>query len=134
MADYPELFRDMLKERGALAELGVTGSGKKYVDITVENRSYTAFFNGSGNDYLSIRYQHKNVPFEKKGEVILLCNELNSRFKFVKIYIDEDNDIMMCIDLRLTEEDAMETAYDAFIKMVIYIERNKEKIRDVIYS
>ena len=134
MTDYPGIFRDVLIGKGALVEIYNLEDGRKCLEIEFENRRFIAFLGGSENDYLSIRYEAMNAPFNKKGEIILLCNKLNSKFKFVKTYIDEDNDIIICCDIHLPEENTAEIAYEAFFRILLYVEKNINVIKDVVYS
>jgi hypothetical protein len=133
MTDFPGIFREVLRSNGVLAEIHSIDDKRKVVDIRAGERQFTAFFNGSKNDYLSIRCEVMNVPFEKKGEIVLLCNKLNSLFRFVKIYIDNDNDIMICCDVHLPEENTADIAYEAFLRILLYVERNIEVIRNTVY-
>lgn len=134
MADFAELFKELLNEKGVLAEICSLDDGRNYIAINCENKNFIAFFNGSKGDYLSIRHKFMNVSFEKKGDIIVMCNELNSKYKFFKIYIDEDNDIMICFDIHLTKEDADKVAYESLMRMVAYIENNYEETTKAIYS
>ena len=134
MADYAELINDFFNDKGILSKLHTLDDGRKYLKINCENKKFTAIFNGSKGDYFSIRHNFMNVPFDKKGSIIVMCNELNSKYKFFKIYIDEDNDIMICFDIHLTKEDADKVAYESLMRMVAYIENNYEEITKAIYS
>ena len=134
MADYAELINDFFNDKGILSKLHTLDDGRKYLKINCENKKFTAIFNGSKGDYFSIRHKFMNVSFEKKGDIIVMCNELNSKYKFFKIYIDEDNDIMICFDIHLTKEDADKVAYESLMRMVAYIENNYEETTKAIYS
>lgn len=134
MADYAELINDFFNDKGILSKLHTLDDGRKYLKINCENKKFTAIFNGSKGDYFSIRHNFMNVPFDKKGSIIVMCNELNSKYKFFKIYIDEDNDIMICFDIHLTKEDADKVAYESLMRMVAYIENNYEETTKAIYS
>ena len=82
MADYAELINDFFNDKGILSKLHTLDDGRKYLKINCENKKFTAIFNGSKGDYFSIRYNFMNVPFDKKGSIIVMCNELNSKYKF----------------------------------------------------
>ena len=134
MADYAELINDFFNDKGILSKLHTLDDGRKYLKINCENKKFTAIFNGSKGDYFSIRHNFMNVPFDKKGSIIVMCNIINSKYSFFKIYIDKDNDIMICFDIHLTKEDADKVAYESLMRMVAYIENNYEETTKAIYS
>ena len=56
-----------------------------------------------------------SVPAEKTAKLLLTLNECNHRFRWVKFYLDEDNDVIADADVIFDENNAG----DAVIEMVM---------------
>ena len=73
-----------------------------------------------------IAYTAKNVPEAKKQELYRLINKLQYDFRFLRLYIDDDNDLVIDYDILLTGENAgavngclksMMEGFDLFLEM-----------------
>lgn len=64
------------------------------------------FVDSDGKSYVLRSGVIASVPAEKRDVVIKLLNDLNMRFRWIRLFIDDDNDIMAQEDIDFTPADA----------------------------
>lgn len=94
-----------------------------------------AFFQGDDNGtHVAFRTQFEKVPAEKTADMLVICNALNMRYRWLKFYIDKDNDIMIEDDAILTPETAGEECFELLIRTVKIIDEIKPLIMKTLYA
>lgn len=96
-------------------------------------QNFRCVFSGDKGEYLSLFMYFEHVPDEKYVDVLLVCNALNSRFRWVKFCIDSDNDIVLKDDALLNIESATETM-ELFIRMIAIFDEAKPALMKAIYA
>ena len=66
-----------------------------------------------------------HFPEDKFDKGLIVCNELNAQYRWVKFYIDSDNDVLASIDAYIDQETVGEECYNLIGKIV--------KIIDIAY-
>ncbi|MCC8356366.1 MAG: YbjN domain-containing protein [Oscillospiraceae bacterium] len=90
----------------------------------------------SGEDGIQCQFQTviESVPKEKVTDVILVCNKLNTEYRFVKFVVDSDNDLMNYSDAILTPETAGEECFEVLLRTLQIIEEAKPTFMKTIYA
>lgn len=80
-----------------------------------------AFFEG---ELVGIRcFDLVQVPEDKFADVLFACNKLNSQFKFMTFYVDEDNQVCISSDALLDEATAGTEAFTLAIQSIKIAEK-----------
>ena len=66
-----------------------------------------ACFFDDDEETMAIRcFEIGKVPKNKMDAMLVALNEVNGRYKWVRFYVDKDNDIIACLDTEITVETA----------------------------
>ena len=94
-----------------------------------------AIFQSSDNGkHVAFRTQLEAVPAEKVNDLLVVCNSLNMRYRWLKFYLDKDNDIMVEDDAIITPETAGEECFELLIRTAGIIKEVKPFIMKAIYA
>ena len=104
------------------------------VKFPYDNRTTTCVFKGEDGTYLSIYTVFERVPEDKYADVLIVCNSLNAKYKWLKFYIDEDNDIMVEDDAILTVATAAEECFELLMRRLNIMNESKPEVMRAIYS
>lgn len=119
---------------------GLNSIAKEYEDGNVViNFPYgknvvKCIFSGELGEYVSLYLQFESVPEDKLVDVVFVCNELNSKFKWVKFYVDSDRDLMLEDDAILTTETAADEVFELLLRMIKISDDVKPEIMKAIYA
>ena len=107
-------------------------------DDVVVNFPYDGKFTNfvfSGNDgcYVSMYTVFESCPPEKIADMLVLCNALNAKYKWLKFYIDKDNDIMVEDDAIVTPENAAAECFELLARRINILKEVKPEIMRLIY-
>ena len=75
-----------------------------------------------------------NVPEDKMAEALLLLNELNNSYRWVKFCIDEDRDLLVRTDAIVSEETAGKELLELTLRMSSIIDDAWPKIMRMRFS
>ncbi len=104
------------------------------LDFPWDGKSLRCIFTGAEGEYLSLFYYLESVPEDKIADVLLVCNEMNAKYKWVKFYIDSDNDIALQDDAILNLATAGEEALELIVRMIDILKNSKPEFMRAIYS
>ncbi len=127
-----ELFKEFLDSKGLNYASRIDSDGDGVVDLPYDGKVVKCFF--SGDKYLSIYIVFERVPEEKLADVIFLCNDLNSKYKWVTFYVDKDGDVVIHDDALISVETAAEEAFELVIRMLDITKDCKPAIMKCIYA
>ncbi len=127
-----ELFKEFLDSKGLHYGAVIDDDGDGIIDLPYDRKSIKCIF--SGDRYLSLYLFFESVPEEKIADVILLCNELNSKYKFVKFYVDKDGDIIVRDDAVISVDTAADEAFELVLRMLDITKDCKPIIMKCIYA
>ncbi|MBR5095030.1 MAG: YbjN domain-containing protein [Oscillospiraceae bacterium] len=106
MAIYKQLYLAYMDQKGIrytdrddrTVRVVYTGDNLKSIPVYV-------FFDKDGEGLVTLRcWDIAKIPESKKTAAILACNELNNKYRWVKFYVDSDNDVCAQIDAYIDEE------------------------------
>lgn len=129
-----EIFVNHLEEKELKYSVRVDDDGDVIVDFPYQGKITKCIFTGDDGKYLSFYQVFENVPLDKQAEMILLCNELNTAYKWVTFYVDDDNDLMLHNDAILCPACAAETAFELLLRLVNIADECKPKIMKGLYA
>ena len=89
-----ELFISLLESKNFHYSSHIDDDGDVIVDFPFKGKVFKCFFNGSTGSYLSLYCLYEHIPDEKLVDVIFLCNELNTKYKWITFYVDHDKDLL----------------------------------------
>lgn len=92
------------------------------------------FFNGQDGTYMSMYLVFESVPAEKIPDMLVVCNELNSTYKWVKFYLDSDNDLVLQDDAILSVDSAADEVFELMLRMFDIGKDVKNQIMKAIYA
>lgn len=76
-----------------------------------------------------------NVPAEKRGKLLEVCNTLNNKYRFFKFNMNPDNNILVEYDLPVnTGNDCLgEAAFEIFVRIIQILNENYIVIAKALY-
>ena len=92
------------------------------------------FFNGDDGTYMSMYLVYESVPVEKIADMLVVCNELNSTYKWVKFYLDNDNDLVLQDDAILSPDNAADEVFELMLRMFDIGKDVKNQVMKAIYA
>lgn len=129
-----ELFTTLLNERNLSFQCGVDEDGDSMVEFPYQGKSYKMFFSGNDGCYLSLYQIFEHIPDEKIADVIFACNELNSQYKWITFYVNQQNDVILHDDAILSVENAAEETFELLVRMIDIANNVKPIIMKAIYA
>lgn len=133
MLPCAELFNDMLKAKELYGECREF-DGNSMITFPYDGQNFRCIFSGDKGEYLSIRLFFEKVPNDKYADVLLVCNSLNAQYKWVKFYIDKDNDIAFEDDAILSIESAADETFELLLRMINIFKDVKPSFMKAIYA
>ena len=108
-------------------------------DDVIVNFPYDGKFTNfvfSGNDgcYVSMYTVFESVPADKVPDMLVVCNSLNAKYKWLKFYIDKDSDLMIEDDAILTPEDSAAECFELLARRINILKDVKPIIMKAIYG
>ena len=100
-----------------------------------ENRETTFVFAGDEGEYVQMMtVLESRGSDEKFVEAVMVCNQQNRRFRFVKFVVDDDNDVMALSDAILDTNSAGDECFELLVRSLKIIKEARPQIMKVIYS
>ena len=134
MITCAELFKDSLDSKGLRYDYREVEADKCIFIFPYDGENFMCIFNGDEGRYLSIRMFPEKVPDEKYADVLLACNLLNAKFKYVKFYIDDDNEVALEDDAILSVESAADEAFELLVRTIDIYGDAKPVLMKAIYA
>lgn len=129
-----ELFKNKLEAMDYHYNLRELEDGEICIDFPYSGKAVKLFFNGEDGGYLSIYCIFENVPNDKIVDLIVVCNEFNSKYKWVKFYVDDDGDLILQDDAILNVETAADEAMELLVRLIKIGDEAKPAIMKAIYA
>lgn len=104
------------------------------LDFPWEGKNLKCIFTGDEGEYLSLYYYLEVAPEDKYADVLMVCNGMNAKYKWVKFYIDSDNDITLQDDAILNINNAGDETLELIVRMIDILKNTKPAFMRAIYS
>ena len=127
-------FIDLLNEKEIGFSAREDSDGDVIIRFVFDGKPTNYIFSGSDGCYVSMFTQFENVPVDKLSDLYAECNSLNAQYRWLKFYIDKDNDLMISDDAIVSEESAADECFELLIRRYNIIKDVKAEIMRAIYS
>lgn len=127
-------FIDKLKADEISPDVSTAKDGAILVDIKHQSKDVRCIFRGDDGEYFTVLFVYERIPAEKKNDVIVACNDVNAQYKWVKAYVDSDNDLVYQLDAKLSPETAADEALEMVLRMVHIADEIKPQVMKAIYA
>lgn len=128
-----ELFIATLKAKDLNYQVKELGD-RTLVSFPYDNRKTNFVFSGEDGKYAQMMTVIERVPEDKFTDLVLVCNSMNRKFRFVKFVVDDDNDCMAISDAILDTGTADEECFELLIRTLQIIKDAKPDLMKAIYS
>ena len=103
-------------------------------DFSYTHVSIHLFFDLDGESAQISTMPIANVPVEKTAKVLLTLNECNHKFRWVKFYLDGDNDIIANADTVFVEQNVGSACHEMVMRTASIIDDAYPDIMKAIWS
>lgn len=129
-----EKFIAELKSKGMTPDIREPEEGVVIVEVGHAGKEILSIFRGDEGEYLSVSIVYESVPAEKKTAAVLACNDINAEYKWIKAYVDSENDLIYKLDAKLSPETAAEETLEMVLRMASITDDVKPQIMKAIYA
>lgn len=129
-----ELFIKNLESKNLNYDVQELPDDETMVLFPYEGRSTHMVFAGTEGEHVQLITVIEGVTEEKYVDVVLACNLLNSKFRYVKFIVDKDNDVVALSDAILDPDSADEESFELLIRTLQIIKEAKPDLMRAIYS
>lgn len=129
-----ELFKAHLDSKNFIYSVSESSGGGTIIDFPYEGKTTRCYFTGDNGEYLSLYLLYEHIPEDKIADVIFLCNELNTEYKWVTFYVDKDGDLMIHDDAILSIENAADEAFELLVRSINISGEVKSRVMKAIYA
>ena len=127
-------FINYLKERDFTFNVKEKEGTDTTVTFPYQGKMTSFAFTGDDGCYVSIHTVYENVPEEKFADLLIVCNELNTEYRWLKFYVDTDNDLMVEDDAILEPETAADECFELLVRRINILDDVKPRIMRAIYA
>ena len=122
-----------------LKEKNLNFNTKEYEDGTVrvsfpyQGKVTDCIFNGDQGEYLSLYNVMENTKKEKRGQILEACNKVHTEYKWITLYVDDDDDLVAHHDAIVSPDDDGTEAFELLIRLVQIIDKLQGDLMQAIY-
>ncbi len=91
------------------------GDGRLIIKYNADNfsgQAFTFFFDDDHESAALRVFSICEIPKERIAAALLLCNELNNKWRWFRFYIDEDREVTMAADVKFSMDNCAEVCYE----------------------
>ena len=105
------------------------------VSIGFGGKITNIFFDGDDDgSHVALRTVFEKCPADRVPDLLVVCNALNCKYRWLKFYIDSDNDIMVSDDAIVSAETAGAECYELLLRTVSILDDVKPMVMRAIYA
>ena len=138
MANYKNLFMSYMDSEGVrYTELDTEKNNVVKVVYNGDNLKSIAvfvFFDSDGDPLVQLKCWDIANFKGKEDKAIRVCNDLNATYRWVKFYVDSDNEVTAAGDAIIDDETAGEECYEIVQRYVNIIDDVYPRIMKVIWA
>lgn len=134
MLPIAELVIEDFKSKDFVYDVKEASDGDVILRFPYDGKAVTMIFTGDRGEYVSFYHQIERVPEDKMLPALLAANSLNDTYKWLKFYIDHDNDLMAQDDAILTEENAAEETLELLARGLDIVKDAKPVLMKALYA
>lgn len=103
-------------------------------DFSYTHVAIHVIFDEDGQSVQIVTSPIASVPAEKTAKLLLTLNECNHKFRWVKFYLDDDNDIIADADILFDEQNVGEACIEIVLRTASIIDDAYPEIMKSIWS
>ena len=128
-----QLFIEDLKSKNLHFDAKEVSDGDVLVVFPYDGKSTNIIFSGDEGKYVSMYTAFESVPAEKVSDMYAVCNQLNATYKWLKFYIDKDNDLMVEDDAIVSPDSAADECFELLVRRTHILKDVKPIVMRAIY-
>jgi hypothetical protein len=140
MSQAAQNFTSYLDSKGVRYDYHeATSERNEYVKITfggknAESVSTTFFFDSNGTSINVKSFSIAKIPSNKLMDMYVSLNELNAQYRWVKFYVDSDNEVTVSGDVIVDPSNSGTECYEIMIRYISIIDDVYPNIMKVIWG
>ena len=127
-----QVFVEVLKSKNLHYTVDDLDNGDTIVRVPFEKTISFRF--ESDNEHLALRTVFERIPDDKIADLLVVCNALNTEWRWFKFFIDGDKDLMIADDAVVSPETAGQEAFELLARVVNVMNEVKPTIMRAIYA
>lgn len=133
MLSCAQAFADDLQSKGLEFDVREDSDGDVILTFPYDGKLTNFIFTGEDGTRVSMYTRLETIAEDKVSDLIILCNTLNTNYKWLKFFVDRDNDLMIQDDAILSPDTAAEECFDLLLTRVRIYKECKPQIMRAIY-
>lgn len=134
MLPCAELFKNELDSKNLHYGYQQIDDNAVNISFPYGGKVVNCIFSGDAGEYLSLYLTYETVPEEKIADLIFLCNELNTTYKWVTFFVDKSCNLVLHDDAILSLESAVGEAFELLLHIISIGDKAKPVIMKTIYG
>ncbi len=127
-------FAAYLEEKNFKFSVNDLENGETLLDFPYQGKLFRCFFSGENGQYLSLYLVYEKVPEEKFMDAVLLCNQINTEYKWVTAFVNNNSDFVFHDDAILSFDNAASESFELLARMISISDKLKPSIMKMIYA
>ena len=129
-----DMFAQYLKSKNFNFSTKDLENGETLIDFPYQGKLFRCFFSGENGKYLSLYLVYEKVPEDKFMDALLLCNQINTEYKWVTAFVNKNSDFVFHDDAILSLENAADESFELLARMISMSDGLKPSIMKMIYA
>lgn len=129
-----QAFANNLDSKNLTYSVTRDDDSRTVISFPYKQRRTSIIFAGEEGIQCQFQTVIESVPEDKVMDLIVVCNSLNTQYRFVKFVVDSDNDLMNYSDAILTPETAGDECFEVLLRSLQIIEEAKPTFMKAIYA
>ena len=134
MLKNAQIVIDQFNAKGFTFDAKEVGEGDVILKFPYNGMVATLLFSGDDGKYLTVFFQLDSAPQGKEVDVIVACNTMNSMFKWLKFYLDKNNNIIAQDDAILDSDSAFDETMELMLRAFSIIKDVKPTLMRTLYA
>ena len=129
-----EAFAEKLKEKEVVFNSDDLQDGGSVVFMRFGSYAPAFFFSEGDGRYVSMRIDFEKCSDEKVPDLLVVCNSLNLKYKWLKFCVSEENSIRIMNDAIVDPDTAGDECLELLARTLSILEDAKPLIMRTIYA
>lgn len=132
---YADLCSSFLTQKEVHFETREFEDGTVMLSVPFSGYSVTLFFMGDDQGQrVTLRCILEHCPTEKTPDMLITCNTLNSKYRWLKFYLDSDNDIVLQDDAILEPQSAGDECFELLLRAANITKEVRPTIMGIVFG
>ena len=120
-------YMEATEDRNEIITIGAGGDNAKEIELVF-------FFDGDGDSVNVKSFSIARVPADRLMDMYVKLNELNYEYRWVKFYLDKDNEVTVSGDAIINPDSAAEECFEILLRYHNIIDEVYPQLMKVIYA